>query len=1018
MLYPALPPAPPVISITLQPEQVIERKITEKQLFSEQLKIIAEAALENSTNDIASKAQKSELSLEQEEIDFLDGQIDLAEQHYKLLAAIFKAQSLTPEFSNSQATSTTALPTSTAPINTPILVNQSPKVQVIADLPPDLNNNQQSSNNSATTETPGNTEVTTNNIKSVEDAKNDYASVNRDSSNIAQNIKSVGGTFLVGVIINRREVGGLEIRLDGNTILVPLESFAEIANFTVTNVNGKIQLKTPLGVVDIAENNLIKIDGITYISDVLLKEKLATPIEFKASDLALIVNLPWQQDNRESGQPTPELEPDVKPPSSALSSLRQELYLYRNSEDTNLRSSTLLGGRLAGGTWRVRLNNNFENVPDVSEYFFYKRENRFRYQIGRQQIGLHPLLNSMDLTGAQIGLTNLPADSLYQSYSASELLPRRSRPLQTFRGEAPPASFVQLRVSGIVVAQQQVGLNGVYEFVDVRLPVSNSNEIELLIYDRNNISVPTEIRSLRLNTSDLLLPAGGNVQLAGLGLSGNLAQNALFYGFDGDAGEPVGFYQFRQGLSNNLTFEGAIQAIPDTLQAQAGFVWRPASPVILATSLGTSRGELGYTADLDADFGKLEILGNSQLFPSGYYSNNGSGDRYNHSLEVNYRFSNTFSLGFLARSRQTDGDDATNYILPTFAVNPFSGLSLRGRPDTEGQYIFNAFYQISPVSRLSFNSFGDIYTSDFSYNLNRAYQLSLGGEFGGDLSPRYTVAVNCSSLSLGGLNWRLGLAYSDGDVGPVVGASMQVLPGLLARVDYQGIPSRSKNIIGGFGDDRLTISLVSDLSFAGGKLTPAKSYGLGRERGGIAGRIVVEGENKDFNLAGAAIRVVDSRNKTVGGSQTDSFGNFFVGNLPEGVYVVELDPNKLPVELSTVKTSIVAEVASSAVTRLNFPVREEYGMAGKITDTAGQAVAKVKVELIGSDGKPVTSGMTDEFGFYRFDNVPVGKYTIQVPSQDATAPSDNLAKRVVQIKNEFVFDQNLQLPISAAAKKK
>ncbi|PMB23744.1 hypothetical protein CEN45_09685, partial [Fischerella thermalis CCMEE 5198] len=80
MLYPALPPAPPVISITLQPEQVIERKITEKQLFSERLKIIAEAALENSTNDIASKAQKSELSLEQEEIDFLDGQIDLAEQ--------------------------------------------------------------------------------------------------------------------------------------------------------------------------------------------------------------------------------------------------------------------------------------------------------------------------------------------------------------------------------------------------------------------------------------------------------------------------------------------------------------------------------------------------------------------------------------------------------------------------------------------------------------------------------------------------------------------------------------------------------------------------------------------------------------------------------------------------------------------------------------------------------------------------------------------------------------------------
>lgn len=136
------------------------------------------------------------------------------------------------------------------------------------------------------------------------------------------------------------------------------------------------------------------------------------------------------------------------------------------------------------------------------------------------------------------------------------------------------------------------------------------------------------------------------------------------------------------------------------------------------------------------------------------------------------------------------------------------------------------------------------------------------------------------------------------------------------------------------------------------------------------------------------------------------------------MYVVEIDPDKLPVELSTIKTSIVAEVGASAVTRLDFPVREEYGVAGKIIDAAGQPISEVQVELINADGKRVASGVTDEFGLYRFDNVPVGKYTIQVPSQDATSASDNLHKRVVQIKDDFAFDQNLQLPISAAAKKK
>jgi hypothetical protein len=247
---------------------------------------------------------------------------------------------------------------------------------------------------------------------------------------------------------------------------------------------------------------------------------------------------------------------------------------------------------------------------------------------------------------------------------------------------------------------------------------------------------------------------------------------------------------------------------------------------------------------------------------------------------------------------------------------------------------------------------------------------------------------------------------------------MQVVPGLFARLEYQGIPSRNRSNFGGFGDDRLSLSLVSDLSFAGGRVAPANYSGIGKDRGAIAGRLVVQGENKKFDLSGSNIRVYDKRNQSVGGARTDSSGNFFVGNLPEGNYIVELEPDELPVELSVPKTSTVVQVATSAVTKLDFPVRPEYGVAGRITDVAGQPIERVRIELINSVGIRALSAMTDQFGLYRLDGVPVGKYTLRVSPQDSLNPNDTLPKQQIEIKSEFVYNQNLQLPISAAAKKK
>ncbi|MEM7554394.1 MAG: carboxypeptidase regulatory-like domain-containing protein [Cyanobacteria bacterium P01_A01_bin.84] len=827
-----------------------------------------------------------------------------------------------------------------------------------------------------------------------------------------------GEPFLVGVMINGREIGTLDIVQESNTLYVPLESFAELARLTIEESDSNLKIDTPLGLVEISPDSLKSFNGLAYISKDILKEKFSINIELNTADLTLLADLPWRAGSQQARKKDIELNPEFFAPRNGISSFKQELSIYNSGENSSLRSSTQIGGRLFGGAFRLRMNNNFDNEPNISEYFFYKRNGQFRYQIGRQRVGLHPLLNGVGLTGIQFGYSNLPSDRFNSSYSANELLPRRSQPVQTFRGQAPPASFVQLRIGGAVVTQQQVGFDGKYEFIDVRLPVGQTNEIELVVFDRNNLRVPREIRSIRLNASDLLLPSGGNIQLAGLGFSGNLVQDAFFDDYtSGNEGSAIGFYQLRQGISKNLTLEGSLQASPSNFQSQAGLVWRLASPVILSASVGNSRDRLAYSADLDVQLDKLEINANSQSLPKGYRRNTDDTNRYNHSLEAKYRFSNKFNLGFIARNRQYDGNSG-NYILPTFSVRPFSTLSLNGRPDIDGDYLFNAFYRPNRHTRVSFNTYANAYISDLRYNLNDNYQMSFGSEFGRSLAPRYSIGFGHTPRSLEKLSWNLGLAYSDGEIGALAGASMRVIPGLFARVDYQGIPSRTKGSFGGFDNGRLSVSLVSDLSFAAGKVTPARYSGVNKERGAIAGNLQVEGGKQKFELDGSVVRVYTNASKLVGTARTDENGNFFVGNLHEGVYLVELEADALPIDLAVQKTSSVVEVASSAVTRLNFPLRVEYGVAGRITDVSGQPIPEVKIELINGSGVRVLSSSTDKFGLYRLDGVPVGNYTLRVSPQDSVGSLSNLPKRRVKVSREFVYEQNLQLPISAATKQK
>ena len=207
-------------------------------------------------------------------------------------------------------------------------------------------------------------------------------------------------------------------------------------------------------------------------------------------------------------------------------------------------------------------------------------------------------------------------------------------------------------------------------------------------------------------------------------------------------------------------------------------------------------------------------------------------------------------------------------------------------------------------------------------------------------------------------------------------------------------------------NNRLMVQLVGDLALAGGRLLPADSVSVRRGKGAIAGRVQIADTSVDteHDLDGLAVFVNGQL-----AARTDTGGTFFVGGLQAGVYQTELDRENLPIELVPRRASITAAVAAGTVTRLDFFVDLEFGLAGRIVDSDGARLPGIEVELLDDDGQVVKTAATDRFGLYRIDGVPIGRYTLRVSAASGVAESW-LPTRIVEIRDDFLFGQDLVLP--------
>lgn len=824
--------------------------------------------------------------------------------------------------------------------------------------------------------------------------------------------------FPVGAIVHGSEVAVFEVLKEAEQYLIPLEPFLQICGCHLESSasDGYLRLTTPLGTVDLEDQDIRHIDGEKWIEERFLEDVLATPVVFDPLEQALRFDLPWIPGSERSRDIRAPLTPEIKPASRSLSGIHVDLSLLSNDGEVSAASASRFEGRLGDGWWRLRYQDDLDGDRRFQEYAWLRRLGEGRLlQVGHQRVRLHPLLSGVEMTGLQFARTNQPLRLFSRRLEPGELLPRHATPLTSFRGPAPPAGLAELWVDDTLVARQIIGLDGHYEFLDVTLPTRQAR-IEVRLFERHNLDVPAQIHEEILHLSSYLLAPGARVRLAGVGWAGNPLTEA-----DG-GGEVSGFVQMRRAFGPRLTLETVAQRQQGRLQALGGLVAGLGHGLVMSFAVGAAEtradprgvGEIpgsqpgssgaafGYELDLQGQLGAFDLIGRSRWEEAGFRAHNGADPDaaiFDHFLELGYRASSRWRLGLIGRSRD-DGGRRTDYLLPTFAWRPSPGLSLRGRPSSEGDYRFDLRARLGRFGQAAVSIQRRTFTT-FTMPVGRASRLMLGADFGGGQAERFSAIWSRAGSGRLRPAWSAGPLFSHGEIGFRATASLALAGGLLVQIDLEDDPLlRVENGRG----LRAHAALAVDLAVAGRRLMPSRRAPVQEDRGAVAGRVRIDSpvELGDSGLGGIPI-LLDGQPR----GYTESDGGFVLPALEPGIYSVTLDVENLPIELTPVKSTWVVEVSRASVTRVGFTVRPEFGLAGRLRDAFGVPRAGVEVEAVKDDGTIVRRAVSDRFGLYRLDRLPIGTYLLRVVPDEQVEGAETV-QRIVEIRDGFLFDQNLE----------
>ena len=646
-------------------------------------------------------------------------------------------------------------------------------------------------------------------------------------------------------------------------------------------------------------------------------------------------------------------------------------------------------------------------VPTRYHWTAFSRHFALRFGTGSTDI--YSLIDDQQFTGLQFGWNNhnILNQLDFERYSDSDVFLSLDRTQQrTIEGNGPPAAIAELRLDGIVAARQRIGLDGRFRFINVRM-TSDLRKTQVYLYERSLREKPLAVLDYTISIMNRSLPAHELLVRGGAGVNGNPLDES------GEKHLLTGFGHVQYGLSNRITLESAIQSnrengSPDIMAGTVfsfGENW--------AAALFGARSNDRYGAELRFEgHGKKWDMAVLSSLKEDNFSTEGTERTQDHSLRFSTSIFEPFDLLLYGRYSRTGNEPVDKFFLPGlyWTVSPW--LMLSAIPDDDEKYRYEAALRLGSQSDVSIVYEKKTLTGDWRFDISTSLISRIMHSYATETRD------NLSSIYL---DWypagsrfdliRLGASHSDGEFGYSASWSKFINAGLRFSLQYSYNMNNAhqleteENFIESIIDTEArhyaAFTLTWDLGFSRKKTYPINRSAISHTRGGLAGSLDIMNDTRlgSSDINNVAILL---NGRKLGQRQID--GTFFVGNLRPGIYTVDIDTEKLPLELNVARKSVKAEVRNGAVTEVNIPVYAEYGVAGCLKDFQGKGISGIVLEVADPSGTAAGSVTTDQFGYYRIDGLKPGTYTIR------TLGTGKTKERSFTIKNDFLFDIDLTLP--------
>jgi hypothetical protein len=793
--------------------------------------------------------------------------------------------------------------------------------------------------------------------------------------------------------LNGRELSsGIPIIMqpDGGT-LVALEYFLAALSLHAEHDGSGYRIDTPLGTATLPRSVLRDVQGYVYVDTGTLAKAFASDVRFDPSEYALRVDTAWTTAPAAQPQTTTQTgvaAADVSAPFASLSQVRSELDYVRDDRSDHASLTTDLGGALGPGYWRARYDDDLNGARRFDTWSWVTGSDGRRWLLGRQLVGLNSLLPTFYLTGAQIAASNRPSVAFGPTLAYGELAASRFDAPRSVRGKGPPGGVAELRRNGQVIARTTIRLDGSYEFTD---QITAGVHLEIAVYERGHTDVPVRVEEVNQQAADQMLPAGVWVQQAGIGTTGNPLDPAAT-----SDGQHAGFYQWRQGVTNNLTTLAAVQTVGDQHNALVGAA--TSLPGLGAWAAFAARGEQGNAWQVFGDGARGNAFwhANFQRFDAGFIAAD-SAPHEDDSIETGWAFAPNLRASVVGRHYRDSGTAPIDFVKPAFAWQPRANIALSARPDFDGHYTFYGNWAPQPGWRVALTRYNP--RTDLEIEHRYAGGFGIRAMLTEDRQLGHRAALVADGWQIAGrpIGWSAGVLGGEGRVGFLLDVAGEVYPGLSLHAQYLDDPLL-RNAQPDPGPV-LSLALVADFA-----VTPA---GIARGSfrpellniGGISGRIEAPEGSLDTSRTRGVSVLVDGHLR----GEVDANGRFYLADLPPGIYTLELDTEKLPLEYQPTDRARRVEVKAGAVTRLDFQVVLRLGIAGRVTDKGGHPVVGAKVSVVDGSGKILATTTTDAWGYYRVDGLAPAPYRVSATN------TNGRTELAFTLRDRFLFGQNLTL---------